>query len=376
MRLINSECPKDKLNLSSPCPNEPCALTLDAISHSFPNSDKNTINKLSLCISQGQVCCLIGPSGCGKTTLLRIIAGLEPIKKGRISLFSNTINLNNNISVPTEKRRIGMIFQEASLFPHLSIGDNILIAMKHVSKKKRPPRLEELLIKCGISALRDYFPHQISGGQQQRVALARALAFNPSVLLMDEPFSHIDVTQRANIRDNTLHLLKASKSTVLMVTHDPEEAMYIADFIALMNEDGTIAQYGEPHSLYYKPSSPYVARFFGEVNNINGNVINNTFYSAFGSMKCQNINNGEASLVIRPEALQLIPSNKSTISPGSGQVVAARFQGRTSLIHIASISDNGQPIHLHAKIPGYYLPKVGSYHHISFDHSLAFIFPK
>jgi iron(III) transport system ATP-binding protein len=269
-----------------------------------------------------------------------------------------------------------MIFQEASLFPHLTVGDNILLAMRHIKQKKRNARLEELLIKGGISQLRDSFPHQISGGQQQRVALARALAYDPHILLMDEPFSHLDFKQRQHIRDNTLHLLKQSLSTVFMVTHDPEEAMYIADTIALLSPSGQLAQFGDPHFLYYNPLSNYVASFFGEVNTIIGHVHNHSFSSAIGTMPCPQLQNGEATLIVRPEALQLIPAHTSTIKPSIGQVMTARFQGRSSLIHLASITETGQPLHLHAKVPGLYLPPHGSFHHISFDHSLAFLFPQ
>ena len=355
------------------------ALSIESLSHQYPKKNTATICEISLSVRKGQVCCLLGPSGCGKSTLLRIIAGLEDASRGQIQIFGTTVNHDRQIIVGAEQRKIGMVFQEPSLFPNITVGDNILLAMRHIKKKQRGARLEELMIKTGISPLIDALPHEISGGEQQRVALARALAFDPQIILMDEPFSHLDLRLREQIRDNALHLLKQTNATVVMVTHDPEEAMYIADTIALMTPDGRIAQHGEPATLYYKPCNAYVAEFFGEVNRITGSIKDNQFISAFGCMPCSaSLDHGktaeDVTLIVRPEALQLIPSHELEVKPGIGRVMTARFQGRSSFIHMSSISETGQPLHLHAKVPGYYLPATGTLHHITFDRSLSFLF--
>ena len=196
--------------------------------------------------------CLLGPSGCGKTTALRLIAGLEVPDKGQITINNSLVSNNNNILKETPERGIGLVFQDLSLFPHLNIFQNVSYALNEFSNEKIQERTNYLLDCVGMLSFGDKYPHMISGGEQQRVAIARALAPNPKLMLMDEPFTSLDNRLRDEIRDLTLSLLSEEGTSVIIVTHDPEEAMKVSDSIALMRE-GSIVQKGAPYNVYNKP---------------------------------------------------------------------------------------------------------------------------
>ena len=221
------------------------------------------------------------------------------------------------------------------------------------------------------------FPHTLSGGQQQRVALARALAPEPRVVLLDEPFSGLDFRLRNQIRDDTLHILKESAAATLLVTHDPEEAMFMADRIALM-KDGRIVQVGRPVDLYCAPASSFVAGFFGDINRLEGFVKNGSVKTPFGVVLAQDLDNdAPVEILIRPEALRLAPPPAdSEKGENLARVMASRMLGRTSLVHLAPVGWDGQEPHLHARIPGRFLPPEGEVLQVSLDRSQTFVFPR
>jgi iron(III) transport system ATP-binding protein len=238
-----------------------------------------------------------------------------------------------------------MLFQDFALFPHLSVVDNVSFG---VDAPDRRPRALDLLGRLGMADYAAAFPHTLSGGQQQRVALARALAPRPSLMLLDEPFSGIDARLRGVLRDETLHLLKGSGVAAVMVTHDAEEAMFMADRIAVMRR-GRIVQVGTPAELYRHPRSAFVAEFFGEVNRIPAVVQGGAAPTPFGALPTALADGTRAEVLIRPEAL--VPVSGAQLGAVSGRVIAARMLGRTTLIHLEIAGPDGAQ-HLHARVRG------------------------
>jgi iron(III) transport system ATP-binding protein len=222
------------------------------------------VNQVSLEVKQGEILVLLGSSGCGKTTTLRLIAGLERPEAGHILLNGQTV-ADAKTWVAPELRQIGMVFQDYALFPHLTVGKNIAFPLKSMKKRDIDVRVNELLDLVGMAGLADRFPHQLSGGQQQRVALARALASRPSVVLLDEPFSNLDTALRKQVREEVRYILKQSGATGIFVTHDQEEALSLADRVAVMFE-GVLHQHDTPERLYNAPANQKVASFIGEAN--------------------------------------------------------------------------------------------------------------
>ena len=215
------------------------------------------IRNISFDVTEGELLCLLGPSGCGKTTTLRLIAGLEAPDSGTVSINGTNVSTNSFV-IPPYKRDIGFLFQDFALFPHLTVRNNIAYGLKHLRKTEAQIRTTEMLTQIRLEAHSDKYPHMLSGGEQQRVALARALATEPRLLLMDEPFSGLDTSLREKIREETLQILKERGVTTVLVTHDPEEAMLIADQIVLMNE-GNIVQSGTPGDIYERPTNIFSA---------------------------------------------------------------------------------------------------------------------
>lgn len=235
-------------------------LELKGISYAY--NSQPVVRNLSLRLKQGDIGCLLGPSGCGKTTVLRTIAGFESIAEGSIMLAGETIS-REGYTLSPEKRRVGMVFQDHALFPHLSVARNIAFGLKDWDKAARMERVETLLKMVGLPNTGSKYPHELSGGQQQRVALARALAPCPSLLLLDEPFSSLDVDLRERIGQEVREILKMQGTTALLVTHDQFEAFAIADEIGVMNE-GEIQQWDSAYNLYHRPANRFVADFVGE----------------------------------------------------------------------------------------------------------------
>ncbi len=259
------------------------------------------LDHISFAVEEGELVSLLGPSGCGKTTTLKIIAGLVQPDKGEIKLGNNIIN-----KIPVEKRGAVIVFQDHLLFPHLNVEENIGFGLKmsRVAKKDIKIQVETMLELVELEGYNKKYPHELSGGQKQRIALARALAIEPKVLLLDEPFSNLDIKLRQTMREFTLDIQKKLNITTILVTHDQEEALMLSDKIAIML-DGKIKQFGTPKELYQGPNSIEVADFFGEKNYIQGSVINGRFTSKILSFHTRVEDCKEAKAMIRPGDIEI-----------------------------------------------------------------------
>ncbi|MDO5687622.1 MAG: ABC transporter ATP-binding protein [Neisseria sp.] len=249
-------------------------LTIESLSVSYGSLP--VLDKLSLTLESGEIGCLLGASGCGKTTALRTIAGFEKPRHGRIVLADRVLN-DAHVHMPTHLRRIGMVFQDYALFPHLTIARNIAFGLKNHADKQR--RTAEMLELIGLSGYGEHYPHELSGGQQQRVALARALAPQPDLILLDEPFSNLDVQLRQNLSQEVRRLLKDQGASAILVTHDKQEAFATADKIGVLHQ-GCLQQWADPATLYQQPATPYVAEFIAE-----GTLLNATVRRIAGSLQ-------------------------------------------------------------------------------------------
>ena len=230
------------------------------LSHAY--GEQRVCEALSFALPAGEIACLLGPSGCGKTTLLRCIAGFEPLSAGEIRLDGHVVS-RPGFQLAPELRRIGMVFQDYALFPHLRVAGNVAFGLNHLTRAARDLRVAELLAAVGLADCASKYPHELSGGQQQRVALARALAPRPRLLLLDEPFSNLDVDLRERLAVEVRSLLKSQGATAVLVTHDQHEAFAFADRVGVM-QSGRIAQYATPYDLYHRPGNRFVADFVGE----------------------------------------------------------------------------------------------------------------
>ena len=247
----------------------------------YPGRDTPSVRGVSLSLRAGDIGVLIGPSGCGKTTLLRAVAGLEPVSGGRILVGKRVVSEPGHTE-PAERRRIGMVFQDYALFPHLDVGRNVAFGLQHLGKAERETRVKEVLQLVGLEGAARRYPHELSGGQQQRVALARALAPQPDLLLLDEPFSNLDVDLRERLAHEVRNILKAANATALLVTHDQLEAFAIGDVIGVMHE-GRLQQWDDAYSLYHRPATRFVADFIGHgvftpatLREVNGQIVVDT----------------------------------------------------------------------------------------------------
>ncbi|OYW79622.1 MAG: ABC transporter ATP-binding protein, partial [Polynucleobacter sp. 32-46-5] len=240
-------------------------LSIKQLEIDYPSRDGHgrvtAVKGLNLDLEQGEIGCLLGSSGCGKSTVLRAICGFEPIKGGQILLRDKVVS-SDSVHIPPSQRRVGMVFQEFALFPHLTVLDNIAFGLQHLTGPKRAAVALEWLKRVALSDKADAYPHELSGGQQQRVALARAMAPEPDLILLDEPFSSLDIELRERLAGETRDILKANNITALLVTHDQYEAFAIADKIGVMAE-GKVIQWDIPYELYHQPVNRYVADFIG-----------------------------------------------------------------------------------------------------------------
>jgi iron(III) transport system ATP-binding protein len=238
----------------------PALLQVREIGHAYDS--RPVLRDLSFQLEPGMIGCLLGPSGCGKTTVLRCIAGFEPVTHGEIVLHGHAMSRPGR-TIPAERRRIGMVFQDYALFPHLTIARNIAFGLREESDAQREARVAELLDIVGLQSVASRYPHELSGGQQQRVALARALAPRPELMLLDEPFSNLDIDMRERLSFEVREILKQQKTTAILVTHDQHEAFNIADEIGIMTH-GRIEQWDTPYRLYHEPATRFVADFIGQ----------------------------------------------------------------------------------------------------------------
>ena len=291
------------------------SLVLEEVSHRF--GETAAVRDANLEARNGEIVCLFGHSGCGKTTLLRIAAGLEPIQHGAVRLSGDVIAAPGN-ETPPERRSIGMVFQDYVLFPHLSVEKNIAFGLKG---RGRQSTVAAQLGAFGLEKLARRYPHELSGGQQQRVALARALAPSPRALLLDEPFASIDAVLRRRLREDMRRILKEQNVAVILVTHDPEEALALGDRVALMR-NGCIIENASPQDLFDDPKTPEGARIFPGSQSLPGDIRNGSITTAAGSFSAGDCNPGGGIAVFRDGAI-----HAQTDDAGQFVVVDSRFVG-------------------------------------------------
>ncbi len=299
--------------------------------------DKNAVNSLSMSVDSGEIFVLLGSSGCGKTTTLRLISGLEDLDAGYIYINGKEVS-NATQSLAPENRKIGMVFQDYALFPHMNVEDNVGYGLNKGSEHDKTIR--ETIRITNLHGLEKRMPYQLSGGEQQRVALARALATNPSVLLLDEPFSNLDAQLRASVRQETKDIIKSIGIATVLVTHSQEEALMMGDKIGVMNQ-GRIEQIDNPHDIFHKPKSEFVANFMGTCDFIPSRIENGLIHTEVGSaevnLKDQTINHVMA--MVRPDDFQI-----QSCANGNAMVLDKTFQGAFYIYKV--LLESGQKVHV------------------------------
>ena len=295
-------------------------LEVENLRKSYSHSEAAAVHRVSLSLGEGELLALLGPSGCGKTTTLRMIGGFEHPDEGRV-LFEGV----DITALTPEARGIGFVFQDYALFPHLSVTDNVKFGLRKLPRAQAQARVDDMLRLVGLEDLGKRRPHQLSGGQQQRVALARALAVAPKLILLDEPFSNLDAKMRVETRQEVRKLLKSTGSAGILVTHDQEEALALADRIAVMDK-GRVVQVGTPDEIYRNPVSEFVANFIGRSNIVQGTADGMNVQTAFGNLPMSRAANGAVQLAVRPEQIMLEPDPASAAS-----IVGREFRGHDQI---------------------------------------------
>ncbi len=301
---------------------QPPAIEAVDVSKSFRGT--RAVAKATIAVERGQLVAIVGPSGSGKTTLLRILAGFEAPDEGTVAIAGRTV-AGPGVWEEPERRRVGMVFQDGALFPHLTVARNVEFG------NPRPGRVEECLALVGLAHRAASYPHELSGGERQRVALARALAPEPEVVLLDEPFASLDTGLRVSLREEVASILREAGASALLITHDQQEALSLADVVAVMR-DGAIEQVGEPEAVYARPTSRWVAEFLGDAHVMPGTSAGGLVTCELGTVSAPDAPPGVVDVVIRPESLTL------TTAPGAGtngvaraRVVARAYYGHEQL---------------------------------------------
>lgn len=316
-------------------------VVLTGVSRSF--GSVRAVRDVDLTLTGGAVVALLGPSGCGKTTTLRIIAGFDSPDAGEVRVGGRLV-AGPGTWVPPEHRRVGMVFQHLALFPHLDVAGNVAYGLRASSRAERRRRVHEMLELVGLVGYEARFPEQLSGGQAQRVALARALAPDPDVVLLDEPFSSLDVSLRAEVRREVRRILAAAGATALLVTHDQDEALALGDQVAVML-DGRIAQVGRPEEVYGRPATPAVAEFLGEANLVEGVVRGAVLETEIGELALVAAeDDGPAVGLVRPEDLDL-----ERAADGPATVVDVEYHGHDQLVTVVLLSGLVLRARLHSR---------------------------
>lgn len=308
----------------------PQLLRIDNLTCRYDSTD--IIAGLSLTLNEGDIGCLLGPSGCGKSTILRAIAGFHPVSKGQIRLRDNIISAEGK-SVTPESRPVGMVFQDYALFPHMTIAQNIGYGLHKLERNKRKSKVAEMLELVNLSDLANRYPHELSGGQQQRVSLARAIAPEPSLILLDEPFSNLDVELRKRLSLDIRDILKSLNMTAILVTHDQQEAFAMCDQIGVI-KDGIIQQWDTPYNLYHEPINRFVASFVGQGCFIKGSLLTHeTFETELGVIEGNRAYNWPAGshvdILVRPDDIVFNPESRLTV-----KIISKTFAGTSTLYRL------------------------------------------
>ena len=345
-------------------PTRQIALGFDGIVHDY--RAKRALDGVSLEVRTGEVVALLGPSGCGKTTLLRIAAGLERPSAGRVTL-ADRIVADDTVFVPPETRGVGLMFQDYALFPHLDIAANVGFGLGRRPGPLAPAIVADLLARVGLADRAGAYPHMLSGGEQQRVALARAMAPRPSVLLMDEPFSNLDQRLRRGMRAEMAALLRLTGAAAVLVTHDPDDAMAVADRIALMR-DGHLVQVGTPEEIFRAPVDLFAAKFFSDLEEIPAEVRGGRAETPLGSFAARGVRDGRALVCIRRDAFDIGAEDGEFVA----RVVAERFLGEHRSVGLA-VDGLDRPIE--AIVDSRREVSRGDRVAVSLDRSEVFVFP-
>ncbi len=316
---------------------EEATITVRGVTRRY--GQKAAVEGADLDLRAGRITCLLGPSGSGKSTLLRLIAGLEPVDAGEIRAGEQVLSAAGR-TVPPESRDVGLVFQDYALFPHLSVGDNVMFGLGHLPAAERKARAMAALTEVRMADRAKSWPHSLSGGEQQRVALARTLVRRPHTVLLDEPFSGLDAHLKSEVREGLLATLKAAGAAVLLVTHDAGEALMMADDLVLM-DGGRVIQSGDPQACWARPASTAAARLLGEVNRLPAVVTAGVATSPLGALPAPGLPDGPAALLIRPQDLTPGAEGLET------KVETTRFGGHFSEVG-ARLGDD--MVHLH--VPG------------------------
>ena len=308
----------------------PAALSCHGLGKSFVDGADvvRAVRGFDLDLAPGELAALLGPSGCGKTTVLRLVAGLEAPDEGTIRLHGNVVAQPGGV-VPAERRRVGLVFQDYALFPHLTVAQNVAYGLRRLDRSRRRARVADALELVGLTGEADRAPNALSGGQQQRVAIARALAPKPELLLLDEPFSNLDASLRSSVRSEVRRILGDAGITSLIVTHDQEEALSLADRVAVM-ADGTLHQVDTPGSLYQSPATVFVARFVGDADVLAATPLApSTVATPLGPLDVDGSTNGVEQVMLRPEHLAVTRDDQ-----GPATVIDVEFFGHDQLLRL------------------------------------------
>ncbi len=303
-------------------------LTFEGVERRF--GDACALRGISLDIDPGEIVCLLGPSGCGKTTLLRVASGIEKPSAGRVLINDWEVAGPERFVLP-EQRNVGLMFQDFALFPHLTILQNVAFGLKALPAQDAAREAMSVLARVGLDHYANGFPHILSGGEQQRVALARAIVPRPSVMLMDEPFSGLDVQLRETMQEETLALLRETRATCMIVTHHPEEAMRLGDRIAVMRR-GKIIQVGKAEELYHNPADLFVARLFSEINEVPYRVTGGALRTPVGNFSVPGLSEGAAAILcLRQRSIKVLPPGQGL----PGRILQVKFLGDVGRVEIA-----------------------------------------
>jgi len=349
-------------------------LKLARLTHRF--GDVLAVDDVSLDVARGEILCLLGPSGCGKSTLLRLAAGLEPIQAGQVGIEGVPVaDAGRGVDLPPNARNVGLVFQDYALFPHLTVAGNVAFGLRKLDDAQRTARVRDALAQVGMSDYARAYPHTLSGGQQQRVALARALSPQPRLMLLDEPFSGLDARLRHRVADETWRLLKAAGTATVIVTHDPEEAMFMGDRIAVMRA-GRIEQVGPPHEVFAQPRSAFVAAFLSDVNRFDTVVgADGSAATALGPVAAAGFAPGtRVEILVRHAGVQVeIAPDGLPATARAARIIYARPLGTDWLVHLRTEA-GGDAAAVYGRYDGRAVPRAGQDVAVRIDPAHIFVF--